>query len=183
MPRGPDPVDELMAAWRAELPDVLGPESELVKRVTLLAGALNEATALELPDLGLTAAEFDVLAALRRAGEPYAMKPNELTRALMLSSGGTSNVVNRLVARSLAERRADPDDGRATWVVLTPQGVELAERSVRINTAAHAAVLAAVPEATLAAAAEALRAVFAAVDRTRRPAAPVARRPRPSATG
>lgn len=165
-----DPVDELLDAWRAELPDVLGAESELVKRVMLLAGALNEAAAAELPDIGLTPAEYDVLAALRRAGAPYARKPNELTRSLMLSSGGTSNVVNRLAARGLVERTNDPDDGRGTMVALTEAGVTLAERAVRAGTAAHAAVLAAVPRELLADAAKALRAVFERAEGVRRPA-------------
>lgn len=165
-----DPVDELLAAWRVELPGVLGPESELVKRVLLLAQALGDATAVELPELGLTGAEFDVLAALRRAGAPYARKPNELTKALMLSSGGISNVINRLEARGLVERRADPADGRGSRVLLTPAGVELAERSLEANTTAHAAVLAEVPAETLTAAADALRAVFADAKGLRRPA-------------
>jgi DNA-binding MarR family transcriptional regulator len=172
----PDPVDELIAAWQSELPDVLGPESELVKRVTLLAGALNDAVGTELPDLGLTPAEFDVLAALRRAGKPYARRPNDLTKSLLMSSGGTSNVINRLAARGLVARQPDPDDGRGTLVGLTDEGVALAEEAVRTSAATHAAVLAAVPEPVLAAAAAALREVFTAVGSIRRPAAPAARR-------
>lgn len=178
MARFTDPADELIAAWKTELPDVLGPETELVKRVTLLARTLGDAVDAELPDLGLTSAEFDVLAALRRAGKPYARRPNDLTRALLLSSGGTSNVVNRLAARGLVARRPDPDDRRGTLVALTDDGVALAEEAVRTSTASHAAVLAAVPEPVLAAAAAALREVFAAVGTVRRPAAPAARRPR-----
>jgi DNA-binding MarR family transcriptional regulator len=181
--RSPDPADELIAAWRAELPEVLGPETELVKRVTLLARALSDAVDAELPDLGLTPAEFDVLAALRRTGRPYARRPNDLTRALLMSSGGTSNVINRLAARGLVARRPDPDDRRSTLVALTDEGVALAEEAVRASTAAHAAVLAAVPEPVLAAAAGALREVFAAVGTIRRPGAPTARRPRQPGPG
>lgn len=165
-----DPVDDLIDTWRVELPSVLGPESELVKRVLLLARAFGDATASELPELGLTGAEFDVLAALRRAGAPYAGKPNELMKALMLSSGGTSNVINRLETRGLVERQADPADGRGSRVLLTPAGVELAERALKANTAAHAAVVAEVPQETLTAAADALRAVFARAKGLRRPA-------------
>ena len=177
MARSPDPADEIIAAWKAELPDVLGPETELVKRVTLLARTLGDAVDAELPELGLTPAEFDVLAALRRAGKPYARRPNDLTRALLMSSGGTSNVINRLAARGLVDRRPDPDDRRGTLVALTDEGVALAEEAVRASTAAHAAVLAAVPEPVLAAAASALREVFAAARGIRRPAAPAVRRP------
>lgn len=168
---------ELIDAWRAELPDVLGPSTELGKRVLLLAAALDQATRRELPALGLTVAEYDVLVALRRAGEPYRMKPNELARALFLSTGGTSNVTNHLVAAGLAEREADPDDGRSSWVRLTETGVATAERAVRASSAAHAEVFAAVPPDVLATATEALRAVFAAVEPARPRPVP-ARNPR-----
>jgi DNA-binding MarR family transcriptional regulator len=181
--RSPDPADELVAAWQTELPDVLGPETELVKRVTLLARTLSDAVDAELPELDLTPAEFDVLAALRRAGKPYARRPNDLTRALLMSSGGTSNVVNRLAARGLVARRPDPDDRRGTLVALTPDGVALAEEAVRASTAAHAAALAGVPDPVLAAAAAALRDVFATAAAFRRPGAPAVRRPRQSGPG
>ncbi|HWE92182.1 MAG TPA: MarR family transcriptional regulator, partial [Pseudonocardiaceae bacterium] len=88
MPASGDRVDELIARWRAELPEVLGPTSELVKRLMLLDADLAAATRAELPAFDLTPAEHDVLAALRRNGKPYRMKPNELSRSLLLSSGG-----------------------------------------------------------------------------------------------
>jgi len=75
MAASPDRVDALLAAWQAELPDVLGPSSELVKRIMLLAADLEEATRRVLPGFGLTVAQFDVLVTLRRAGRPYRMKP------------------------------------------------------------------------------------------------------------
>ena len=157
--RSPDPVERLLAAWRKELPDVLGPASELTKRVLLLARRLDAATREVLPGLGLTVAAFDVLAALRRAGEPYRMRSTELAQALLLSTGGTSNVINRLAADGLVHRESDPQDGRGTLVRLTPQGIELAERAVRANTAAHDAVFAGVEPGVITAATQALRAV------------------------
>ncbi|MEU9118338.1 MarR family transcriptional regulator [Streptomyces sp. NPDC048506] len=168
----PDPVDALMNAWRTELPDVLHPTTELSKRIAQLASALDQATRGVLPELGLTVAEFDVVVALRRAGEPYAMKPNELARSLLLSSGGTSNVVNHLADRGLVVREPSPDDGRSTMIRLTPDGVETAERAVRANSDAHQAVFAGVSPAAVTAATRALREVG-----VRRPA------PRPTRTG
>lgn len=157
--QSPDPVEQLLAAWRKELPDVLGPTTELTKRVLLLARRLDAATRDVLPGLGLTVAAFDVLAALRRAGEPYRMRSNELAQALLLSTGGTSNVINRLAADGLVHRESDPQDGRSTLVRLTPQGIELAERAVRANTAAHNAVFAGVEPGVITAATQALRAL------------------------
>ncbi|MDI2126538.1 MarR family winged helix-turn-helix transcriptional regulator [Yinghuangia seranimata] len=155
----PDRADELIAAWERELPEALGPTTELTKRVMLLAAALDAATRRELPEHGLTGAEFDILAALRRAGAGYRMKPNELGRAVLLSSGGTTNTLNRLAARGLVERAPDPHDGRSMLIQLTPEGVELAERAVLANAAAHAAVFAAVPAEAVEAATRALRGI------------------------
>ncbi|KOG37312.1 MarR family transcriptional regulator [Streptomyces decoyicus] len=153
----PDPVDALLSAWRTELPDVLRPTTELSKRITQLAGALDAATRGVLPELGLTVAEFDILVALRRSGEPYRMKPNELARSLLLSSGGISNVVNHLTGRGLVLREPSPDDGRSTMIRLTPDGVRTAERAVRVNADAHEAVFAEASPTAVNAATRALR--------------------------
>jgi DNA-binding MarR family transcriptional regulator len=94
------------------------------------------------------------------------MKPNELSRALLLSTGGTSNVVNHLVAEALVEREPDQDDGRSTLIRLTAKGIQLAEDVVLATSAAHAEVFASVPPAVLRAATKALREVGSAT-RTR----------------
>jgi DNA-binding MarR family transcriptional regulator len=160
-----DRVDELIGAWRATMPDALGPMSELTKRIMVLAADLDAATRRELPALGLTAAEFDVLAALRRSGRPFRLTPNALSRSLLLSTGGTSNVVNRLSARGLVRREHHPDDGRSTLIQLTADGKRLAENAIRVNTAAHEEVFADVSPAVARAATDALRKVFTAMDR------------------
>lgn len=177
-----DPVDALLAAWRTEYPDALDSTSELAKRVLMLAGALQEASRRVLPDYGLTTAEFDVLIALRRAGPPYRRKSNALAQSLLLSSGGTSNVTNHLVARGLVRREPDADDARSSWIRLTAEGRALAERAVRANTAAHHSVFADVPDPELAAATDALRAVFGSARLAARPSPP-ARAPRTSSAG
>lgn len=159
---GGDPVDRIIASWQGELPEVLYPTSELTKRIMVLAGQLNESTRQVLRDLGLTTAEFDVIVALRRTGTPYRQKPSDLSRSLLLSSGGTSNVTNQLVRRGLVVREPDPDDGRGTQIRLTPEGIALAEQAVKASSAAHNELWTDIPEETLAQAAQALRALFRA---------------------
>lgn len=158
----PDPVAAWMDAWRAELPAVEHPSTELSKRIMFLSAALDDVMRRELTELGLTAAEFDVLTALRRAGAPYRMKPNRLARALMLSTGGTTNVTHRLVARGTVERESDPGDARSSWLKLTPAGVELAERAVLAASAAHEKFFAGLPEEQVRATTESLRRLFEA---------------------
>jgi DNA-binding MarR family transcriptional regulator len=155
-----DPVDRLIASWQRELPEVLYPTSELAKRIMLLAGELNEATRRVLRDLGLTTAEFDVIVSLRRTGAPYRQKPSDLSRSLLLSTGGTSNVTNQLVRRGLVVREADPDDGRGTQIRLTDEGRTLAERAVQASSAAHNELWAGIPDETLKQAATSLRELF-----------------------
>jgi DNA-binding MarR family transcriptional regulator len=138
---GPDRAERVIQAWRRELPEILGPASELAKRVTLLAGALERATRAEAGALGLTAAEYDVLAALRRSGPPYRLRPSGLSGELLLSSGGTTKVLRQLSARGLVSRYPDGEDGRVSWVGLTAAGAELAERVIRATSAAQQDVL------------------------------------------
>lgn len=155
-----DPVDRLIESWWQELPEVLYPGSELAKRIMLLAGQLNESTRQVLRELGLTTAEFDVIVSLRRGGTPYRQKPSDLSRNLLLSSGGTSNVTNQLVRRGLVIREPDPVDGRGTQIRLTPEGISLAEQAVKASSAAHHALWADLPEGTVEQAAKALRPLF-----------------------
>jgi DNA-binding MarR family transcriptional regulator len=155
-----DPVDRLIASWERELPEVLYPTSELAKRIMVLASELNESTRRVLRDLGLTTAEFDVIVSLRRGGTPYRQKPSDLSRNLLLSSGGTSNVTNQLVRRGLVVREPDPDDGRGTQIRLTPEGISLAEHAVKASAAAHNELWAGLPDGAVEQAAKALRALF-----------------------
>ncbi|MFE1764613.1 MarR family winged helix-turn-helix transcriptional regulator [Streptomyces angustmyceticus] len=160
----PDHVDEIISAWGHELPEIAGLPLELAKRSALLVSAFDVAASAELEKLGLTQAEYGVLATLRRIGAPYRLKPTDLTHALLLSSGGTSNVVKRLVAAGHVTRAAAEDDARSSWVQLTPSGVETAEAAVRATTAVHARLVDRIPERTAKALSEQLRIALAAIE-------------------
>ncbi|MET7401506.1 MarR family transcriptional regulator [Dactylosporangium sp. NPDC005572] len=161
MPR--DQVDRIVAEWRRELPDTVSPAMDLGKRIHRLAGRLQEAVRNETAALGLTSADFDVLSALRRTGEPYAMKPSALASGLLLTSGGISNVLRRLQQDGLIEREADAADARVAWVRLSPKGVTVAEKVVRAVTGAQERIFAAATEAQVTGAADGLRAILIAL--------------------
>ncbi|MFH8569433.1 MarR family winged helix-turn-helix transcriptional regulator [Streptomyces sp. NPDC017993] len=160
----PDHVDEIISAWGNELPEIAGLPLELAKRSALLVSAFDVAAGAELEKLGLTQAEYGVLATLRRIGTPYRLKPTDLTHALLLSSGGTSNVIKRLVAAGYVTRAAAEDDARSSWVQLTPSGVATAETAVRATTAVHARLVERIPERTAKALSEQLRIALAAIE-------------------
>jgi len=163
-----DTVDGILDAWRGQLPEIAGVELELSKRAGRLHTLLSDATAAQLTRFGLTKAEYDVLAVLRSSGRPYRLRPTDLTARLLLSSGGTSNVLRRLVAEGLVTeglvtREADPDDARSTWVQLTDKGVETADDAVKASTEAQRRLLTAVPPETARHAADVLREVLLAL--------------------
>jgi DNA-binding MarR family transcriptional regulator len=158
-----DTVDGILDAWRGQLPEIAGVELELSKRAGRLHTLLSDATAAQLTRFGLTKAEYDVLAVLRSSGRPYRLRPTDLTARLLLSSGGTSNVLRRLVTEGLVTREADPDDARSTWVQLTDKGVETADDAVKASTEAQRRLLTAVPPETARHAADVLREVLLAL--------------------
>jgi DNA-binding MarR family transcriptional regulator len=158
-----DTVDGILDAWRGQLPEIAGIELELSKRAGRLHTLLSDATNGQLSRFGLTKAEYDVLAVLRSSGAPYRLRPTDLTARLLLSSGGTSNVLRRLVTEGLVLREADPDDARSTWVQLTEKGVDTADEAVRASTEAQRRLLSAVPPETARKAADVLREVLLAL--------------------
>jgi DNA-binding MarR family transcriptional regulator len=158
-----DAVDGILEAWQDELPEIAGIELELSKRAARLAAILEQATIRQLAKFKLTKAEYDVLAVLRAAGRPYRLRPTDLTARLLLSSGGTSNVLRRLTDATLISREPDPTDARSSWVQLTHHGVITTEAAVRASTAGQRQALAAVSPQTSRAAADALRNVLLAL--------------------
>ncbi|MEU4832844.1 MarR family transcriptional regulator [Streptosporangium sp. NPDC023615] len=155
-----DRVDEVMDGWRAELPEAATVHLEIVKRTGRLKSLVEEVTQGVLGEYGLTYAEFDVLATLRRAGAPYRLKPSRLASRSSLTTGGTSNILQRLTAAGLVEREPDPDDGRSSWVRLTDRGARRAEELALATGEAHAELLAGVPDETARALADLLREVL-----------------------
>jgi DNA-binding MarR family transcriptional regulator len=118
----PDEVDELVAAWQRERSDLdLGPV-EVFSRISRLARLLDLARRAAFTSHSVEPWEFDVLAALRRAGTPYQLTPGALLRQTMVTSGTMTNRVDRLVQRDLVERLPDPSDRRGVLVRLTAAG-------------------------------------------------------------
>ncbi len=68
---------------------------------------------------GITLAEFGVLEALYHKG---AMRQGEIQQRILVSSGGVTWVVNRLVKRGMVCRLPCPDDARGSFADLTPRG-------------------------------------------------------------
>ena len=127
-PTGRDEVDDLVAAWRRERPDLDVAPLEVLSRVTRLARHLDRARGQAFSRHGLEGWEFDVLAALRRCGAPYRLSPGRLLQQTLVTSGTMTNRIDRLAARGLVERHPSPDDRRSVMVELTEAGARQGRR-------------------------------------------------------
>jgi DNA-binding MarR family transcriptional regulator len=84
----------------------------------------------QFAEAGLQPGEFDVLATLRRSGEPYLLSPTKLYETVMISSGGMTNRLDRLERAGLVERRPDPNDRRGKLIGLTDAGKRVIDETI-----------------------------------------------------
>ena len=120
-----DAVDGIVDDLRQWRPDLDAVGLPIVGRVLRLAQLLQAEREQQLSPFGLSVADFDVLASLRRRAGTGANNVGELQRAMMLSSGGVTKRLDRLEAAKLVERHPDPADRRGVLISLTPTGLEL----------------------------------------------------------
>ena len=137
-----DEVDRLAEAWQRERPDLDVSPLQVLSRVTRLARHLDRARSAAFAGSGLESWEFDVLAALRRAGPGHRLSPGQLLKETMVTSGTMTNRVDRLAARGLVTRDPNPDDRRAVLVGLTVDGRHAVDTAFADLMAAEQRILA-----------------------------------------
>ena len=128
-----DPVDEILAQWNRERPDLDVSPMGVIGRMGRLAKHLERAIQQTFSEFDLTVGEFDVLAALRRSGQPYQLTPTELFNTLMVSSGTMTHRIDRLEQADLVKRIPDPSDRRGTLIQLTDKGFDVIEKAVEAH--------------------------------------------------
>ncbi|MEH2549140.1 DNA-binding MarR family transcriptional regulator [Bradyrhizobium sp. AZCC 2262] len=122
--------DDIESAWLVERPDL-----NLAVACTLLrmerANHLHEARVHAISKtIGLQTGELHVLLALRRSGKPYELRPTDLFRALLVTSGAMTKRVGRLQDGGFILRVSANDDGRSELVRLTAKGLAVADRGI-----------------------------------------------------
>jgi DNA-binding MarR family transcriptional regulator len=125
-----DEVDRIVDAWTRERPDLDFAPLQILSRVGRLSRHLERARRAAFAASDLEPWEFDVLAALRRAGAPYELSPKSLLQQTLVSSGTMTNRIDRLVERRLVARRTDPNDGRGILVKMTERGRERVDAAI-----------------------------------------------------
>lgn len=125
-----DEVDGVVRSWQRERPDLGLDPLHVWSRIDRLAGILDGHRKAAFAQHNIESWEFDVLAALRRAGDPYQLTPGQLLRETHVTSGTMTNRVDRLVERGAVTREPDPNDGRGVLVSLTDHGRALVDAAL-----------------------------------------------------
>jgi DNA-binding MarR family transcriptional regulator len=137
-----DRADIAIEQWGRERPDlpslpmaIFGRLSDANERV--MRDHMNPLFA----EAGLQPGEFDVLATLRRSGTPFLLSPTRLYEALMISSGGMTDRLDRLERAGLVERRPDPNDRRGKLIALTESGKRVIDETLGRHVANEQSML------------------------------------------
>jgi DNA-binding MarR family transcriptional regulator len=137
-----DRIDAIEQAWRRERPDLDVTPLVLFGRLFRAVGLADEHLGAGLARFDLQPGWFDLLTALRRAGDPYELNPTRLMQVTMLSSGGMTKRLDQMAAAGLVERRPDPSDRRGILVRLTRRGRQTIDRALPVHVANEGRLLA-----------------------------------------
>jgi DNA-binding MarR family transcriptional regulator len=159
-----DEVDDLVAAWRAERPDLDVEPLQVLSRVTRLARHLDRARRSACASHGLEPWEFDVLSALRRQGAPFQLSPGALLRTTLVTSGTMTNRIDGLERAGLVRRKPDAQDKRGVLVTLTPAGQSRVDAALADLLTSEWVLLESLTSAQRGVLADLLRALLAPLD-------------------
>ena len=138
-----DAVDAIVEQWRRERPELDPSAKEVTGRIIRLAGLFQQAYTSAFEPLGVNEGDYGVLAALRRAGEPYTLTPTELARHRMMTSGGMTAAIDRLERKGFVGRSPNPNDRRGSLVGLTPAGLDVIDHAMEVHVAVEHELVAA----------------------------------------
>ncbi len=128
-----DSVEKLLSEWARERPDHDAAPVGMFARVIRIAAIITRSAERWLAPLGLTWESFSMIVTLRRAGEPFQLRPLELLQDSLLSSGAMTNRIDRVEEMGLVVRLRDPNDRRGVIVQLTPRGRALADQAFDLH--------------------------------------------------
>lgn len=124
---------QIVDQWRTERPDLDASPLLVAGRIQRVAHLLDAGLRSPFAEIGLGNGDFDVLTGLRRSGAPFALRPVELSRQLLVTTGAVTKRIDRLADQGYVEREASDRDGRGKLVRLTDDGLALVDRMIAVH--------------------------------------------------
>jgi DNA-binding MarR family transcriptional regulator len=141
-----DRIDTIIAQWAEERPDLDASPMLVIGRFQYLADRLDTLMRPPFAACDLGNGDFDVLAALRRAGAPYQLRPVDLSKSLLVTTGAITKRLDRLEGQGLLERQAEESDGRGKITRLTAAGLALTDELIQVHLTNQERLLAGLSE-------------------------------------
>jgi DNA-binding MarR family transcriptional regulator len=113
---------------------------EVVGRISRLSRLIDRKLSDNFGRFGIENWMYDVLATLRRTGEPYELTAGDLVRQSMVTTGATTNRIDRLEQLGFVARSTGTDR-RKVIVRLTPAGLQLVDSVVESHMATEREIL------------------------------------------
>lgn len=123
--RFPDLLARVTKQWQTQRPDLPVAEAGLIGCLLGVAANLEDMGSVALKKVGLSQREHDVLACLRRQGEPFQGTPSLLLEEVRITSGALTLCCDRLIKRGLMTRTHAQEDKRSRVLALTAAGKTL----------------------------------------------------------
>jgi DNA-binding MarR family transcriptional regulator len=128
-------IADLTSSWRRERPELDLSDFLLTVYILRMARIIDtEYDRVCRLQFGIRGSDMRILFSLRRAGKPYARRPTDLFKSLVLTSGAVTKQVDRLVKRRLVERLRDPEHRGGFLVRLTARGLTVADKAADVLT-------------------------------------------------
>lgn len=126
-------VQHMVDQWKSERPDLDASPMLVVGRMFRLVSSWDRELRGPFAEAGLGNGDFDVLAALRRAGEPYALSAGALSRTVLVTTGAITKRVDRLEADGRVTRSVAEEDSRGRRITLTEAGLRLTDELMEVH--------------------------------------------------
>jgi DNA-binding MarR family transcriptional regulator len=159
-----DAVDRIAEQWHQERPELDTEPMAVFGRIYRLSRAMGDRIEQAYARFGIGRGEFDVLATLRRSGEPYSLSPTSLAESLMLTTGGMTGRLDKLQKAGLVDRCPDPNDRRALKACLTDKGRAVVDEALTAGLVVQSEALEHLPPADRSVLADHLRALLSALE-------------------
>jgi DNA-binding MarR family transcriptional regulator len=138
---GADSIDRCIADVTGRFPEIDPAVEGVIDRMNAIGKHVSRIFEETLARHGLSHGEYKLLMQLAVAPAPSQVSAGDLSRALLLSSGGMTSRLDKLESAALIRRVPDPRDRRGVLVELTPAGATLIDEAVAEQAAKEIEVL------------------------------------------
>ena len=142
MPRDLDTVDLISGQWNTVRPDLDVSPIAVIGRISRLSRLVDRRLEENFARFGIESWMYDVMATLRRVGEPFELSAGDLVRQAMVTTGAITNRIDKLEQRGFVERTSAADR-RKVIVRLTVAGFDTVEQVVEAHLTIERELLAA----------------------------------------